>query len=265
MNAALDHLRRTTIFKRITTTERAADREYARRTFEGKILALSGDVSIPDRVLIQLAELTNSRDGDDFRAHCVGACMMATFEWRWHLPTLADASVRRSFRQISQASRYLWVMVQSLSDEARLKLFETATHFRRSDASIALPTVEDIVRKLISLEVAAGVCADGPKKRARTGAPFGVRAKGLESLVEGLRDAIEAEGGGRLTYDRPNKGGNLVEALKLLRPHLAEGLIPNSLPWRAMEKMTRRRGRKTSKCRATDARKVVAIPPAKTL
>src|SRR5262245_45757137 len=77
--------------------------------------------------------------------------------------------------------------------------------------------------------------------RRRPGAPRGSRNYPLHFLVGRLRTAIELEAGGRLSYERKTEGGTLVAVLELLRPHLDDGLIPDPLPWRALEQTTSRK------------------------
>ncbi len=74
-------------------------------------------------------------------------------------------------------------------------------------------------------------------RAARGGRPRGrVRYPALQSLVRWLHRAIVYEAKGRrLTYDRKMQKGSLVDVLELLRPYVDEGLIPDPLPWHAIE------------------------------
>lgn len=86
-----------------------------------------------------------------------------------------------------------------------------------------------------------GLRARPDRKGRRPGAPRGPRNYPFRFLVGRLRTAIEAEAGGRLSYERKTEGGTLVKVLELLRPHLDEGLIPDPLPWWALEQITSRK------------------------
>jgi hypothetical protein len=79
--------------------------------------------------------------------------------------------------------------------------------------------------------------------------PGGPRYPALDFLVDRLRLAIEHKAGGRLTFDRKMRSGSLVKVLKLLRPHLDEGLVPSLLPWTAIEEAMRRSRRFAQKKR----------------
>jgi hypothetical protein len=219
-------------------------------------ILLAGDtpkISIPEVVLREIAKCTDVEDAR-FPQMCLGirtAAEVATHYWQRRNVDVTGPSVRRSLRPVMRAARDLRDSLANLNEGAKrilavcLEDSEEGCLLVPNDYGGLEPiTVQDCKQLVAELARASANAFGAREVRHGPGAPTGTRYYELGLLVQRLRAAIEAEGGGHVRYDRPNKSGSLVDVLGLLRRHLAKGLIPDPLPWRALEQIT---SRKTSK------------------
>jgi hypothetical protein len=116
---------------------------------------------------------------------------------------------------------------EPLEDMAQIKWPVTLREYRESTAIFA-----KIARNALRFS--------RHKNTKQGGNPSGTHRPSLLLLVRWLLLAIEGEGRGKMSYDRAGEGGTLAEVLDPLREHAPAGLIPDPLPWRALETLVTR-------------------------
>jgi len=198
----------------------------------------------PDSVLRDIANATGVDDRRFVQMELSVRCAIevATEMWRAKQIDFRRAP-GKPLVEVMQAARELRQKLKALDAGARQVL---AVCLEVEDQEGDGLRIQDYKQLIDDLAQAAEDAVDlydwnMSRRRSRVGRPPGPRNRPLHFLVMRLRTAIEFEAGGRLSYERKTEGGTLVSVLELLRPHLDEGLIPEPLPWRALEEITSRK------------------------
>jgi hypothetical protein len=205
---------------------------------------------LPDSIFKKIAKTTGV---DDLRYRQMQlsvrtAVDLATEMWRRKQIEFSKTPITPLI-EVSQAVQHLLQKIKAL-DAGQMRMLEVCLEDEGDDDLEDAPRIQGYkgVREYNSLMGDLGQAAEKAievhrwnSSRRRPGAPRGPRNYPFRFLVGRLRTAIETEGGGRLSYERKTEGGTLVKVLELLRPHLDEGLIPDPLPWWALEQITSRK------------------------
>ena len=169
-------------------------------------------ITVPDEVLNELAELATIRPGIGLWPHKmfvsdVLKCIRMVHDYG----NLIDASKIKRLKEIAHHAD------------------ELAQHLKASDKKKLFAIVSsDTIKGITGLARGARRAKQLAKAPRQGKWPVTLR----KAYVEGILDAAAAAGG-RLTLNRRNEGGRLVEALSLLNPFLPEGgvLRPLSKEW----------------------------------
>ncbi len=213
----------------------------------------AGMNTLPDSTLKKIAKATGVDDPHyaKMQLSVRTAVLVATEMWRAKQTDFCKAPIT-PLVEVSQAVRHLLQKIGAL-DSGQMRMLQVCLEDEADeDGGGDLRTHEyKAVQEYKTLIHDLGQAADKAvgvhqwnSSRRRPGAPRGPRNYPFRFLVGRLRTAIEFEATGRLTYERKTEGGTLVKVLELLRPHVDEGLIPDPLPWSALEQITSRKTKK---------------------
>jgi len=170
-------------------------------------------ITVPDEILNDLAELAAIPPG-------VGL-------WQPHEMFVSDVS--KCIRMVHDYGNILYASKIKRLKEIAYHADELAQHLKASDKKKLFAIVSsDTIKGITGLARGARRAKQLAKAPRQGKWPVTLR----KAYVEGILDAAAAAGG-RLTLNRRNEGGRLVEALSLLNPFLPEDgvLRPLSKEW----------------------------------
>jgi hypothetical protein len=203
---------------------------------------------LPRDAALKLAHLANVKDlGIEYFCDAISEIINEIWQKDWR----AVAS-RRSARLVAAAKAALTLnkAACNLKQEDRkwllqiLKNGTLASRITMIDGSTgqAIPTkqlVELSTWAIASdLSTAAGILGPPPFPGEASHRPGFRRIKdtSLELVVWRLR-SFATSCGGSFTFSKRNESGTLVQALEVLRPHLPDRVVPNSLPFSTIERI----------------------------